>query len=249
MIYAVGDIHGYLGKLRSAHALIAADRSAHGGAEAPVIHVGDLVDRGPESRQVIDFLIEGIGSGEEWVVLKGNHDALFADFLSGGDGTSPRLRSGVTWQSQAMGGAATLASYGLKRKRLEREANFLNRARSKVPAAHREFLSQLPLWYRAEGLIFVHAGIRPGFPLEAQDEDDLLWIRDDFLWHMGPHEALIVHGHTPVEEPTHYGNRINIDTGAGWGQALVPVVFDGGDCFALTDAGRVQVKAPNEYYQ
>ena len=82
-------------------------------------------------------------------------------------------------------------------------------------------------------MIFVHAGIRPGFPIEAQDAEDLMWIRDEFLWQLNDHEALIVHGHTPVEAPTHYGNRVNIDTGAGWGRALVPVVFEGGVCHAL----------------
>ena len=83
---------------------------------------------------------------------------------------------------------------------------------------------------------------------EAQDDDDLMWIRNDFLWHSGSHGKLIVHGHTPVEEPTHYGNRINIDCGAGWGNPLVPVVLEGGACFALTEDGRQQVKAPGEYY-
>jgi len=96
----------------------------------------------------------------------------------------------------------------------------------------------LPLYHRANGMIFVHAGIRPGFEMDAQDDDDLVWIRDEFLWHVGPHEALIVHGHTPVDEPTHYGNRVNIDTGAGWGNPLIPVVFDKGKSYALTDEGR-----------
>jgi serine/threonine protein phosphatase 1 len=174
---------------------------------------------------------------------------LFLDFLEGGDGTNSRLRTGVTWQGKVMGGAPTLASYCGERRILERKGAYENRAREAVPEAHRAFLKSLPYWFRLEGTLFVHAGIRPGFPIDAQDEEDLMWIRNEFLRHMGPHEYLIIHGHTPVEEPTHYGNRINIDCGAGWDHDIVPVVLEGGACFALTPEGRRAVKAPGEYYQ
>ncbi len=244
MIYAVGDIHGHLDKLEASHARIAEDRARQGGAPGPVIHIGDLVDRGPDAKGVVQYLIDGIERGEDWLVLCGNHDRLFSDFLEGGDGTHPRLRGGLTWHHATMGGKATLESYGIKRKLLERDKAFGARARSKVPVAHREFLANLPLWHREGDMIFVHAGIRPGFPMDAQDEEDLMWIRDDFLWHLNDHEALIVHGHTPVDEPTHYGNRVNIDTGAGWGNPLVPVVFDDGRVFALRDTGREELKVP-----
>lgn len=249
MIYAVGDIHGHFDQLRRAHDLIAADQAAHGSEDAAVVHLGDLVDRGPDSRGVLEFLIEGRAAGKDWVVLRGNHDDLFLKFLEGGDGTNDRLRNGINWQSQIMGGAATLASYGVTKRVLEKRASFEARLRSVVPQAHREFLQSLPYWFETDGLLFVHAGIRPGFPMEAQDEDDLMWIRNDFLWHTGSHGPLIVHGHTPVDEPTHYGNRINIDCGAGWGNPLVPVVFENGACFALSDDGRSEVKAPRDYYQ
>lgn len=248
MIYAIGDIHGQLEMLEKAHGLISTDKAAHDAAAAAVVHLGDLVDRGPDSRGVIDYLVRGRDRGEDWVVLRGNHDQLFLDFLNGSDGTSDRLRTGITWQSKVMGGAATLASY-VERRMLESLRSYQERARSSVPAEHRRFLESLPFWFRTDGLLFVHAGIRPGFPIEAQDEEDLMWIRNDFLWHMGPYEDLIVHGHTPVEEPTHYGNRINIDCGAGWGNEIVPVVLDKGACFALTPEGRRPVKAPSEYYQ
>jgi serine/threonine protein phosphatase 1 len=248
MIYAIGDIHGHLDQLRRAHRLIAEDQAAHGGEHASIVHLGDLVDRGPDSRGVIDFLIEGRERHADWVVLRGNHDHLFLNFLEGGDGTDPHLRSDITWQGDIMGGADTLGSYGAVKRVLERRGAFESRARALVPTAHRRFLESLPFWFAFEGILFVHAGIRPGFPIEAQDDDDLMWIRNDFLWHNGSHGRLIVHGHTPVEEPTHYGNRINIDCGAGWGNPLVPVVLEGGACFALTDEGRRQVKAPGEYY-
>ena len=249
MIYAIGDIHGHLAQLERAHDLVARDKAEHGSKSEAVVHLGDLVDRGPDSRGVLDFLIHGRRNGEDWIVLRGNHDHLFLDFLKGRDGTDPHLREGVTWQSDVMGGAATLASYGVEKRVLERRGAYEARARAAVPNEHRDFLEDLPLWFKLEGVLFVHAGIRPGFPIEAQEDDDLMWIRNDFLWHTGPHESLIVHGHTPVEEPTHYGNRINIDCGAGWGNDLVPVVIDNGACFALTPEGRVPVKAPSEYYQ
>ena len=244
MIYAIGDIHGHFGKLGIAHDRIRADRAKHPSAKATVIHIGDLCDRGPQTREVIQFLIDGIAAGEDWLVLKGNHDQLFLDFLEGGDGTNRRLKQGLTWFHDVMGGKDTLASYGAKKSLLENDEKFRRRARKTVPEAHVAFLKALPVWCRAEGKVFVHAGIRPGFPLEAQDEEDLLWIRDEFLWHLDDHEALIVHGHTPVDDPTHYGNRVNIDTGAGWGSDLVPVVFDGPDCYALHADGREQLSVP-----
>ena len=244
MIYAIGDIHGHLDQLAAAHRTIAEDRARHPGKDAPVVHIGDLVDRGPDTKGVIQFLLDGLERGEDWITLTGNHDRMFAEFLAGGDGSHPRLRKGVTWRHSVVGGTATLASYGVRRKRLESESNFCRRARAAVPEAHAAFVRDLPLWYKLGGMIFVHAGIRPGFAMDAQDEDDLLWIRDEFLWHAGDHAALIVHGHTPVDEPTHYGNRVNIDTGAGWGNPLVPVVFDGDDCFALRETGREKLKVP-----
>lgn len=216
----------------------------HGMDKATIIHLGDLCDRGPATSKVIQYLIDGIASGKDWLVLKGNHDQLLIDFVAGGDGSNPHLKSGLNWLHSVMGGRATLASYGIKKSLLESQDAFIRRARTAVPAEHIDFLKNLPVWFRAEGMIFVHAGIRPGFPIEAQEEVDLLWIRDDFLWHLGDHEALIVHGHTPVDDPTHYGNRVNVDTGAGWGNPLVPVVFEDARCYALRKTGREELSVP-----
>lgn len=244
MIYAVGDIHGHYDKLHAAHDLIARDMQDRGIEQATVIHIGDLCDRGPETKKVIQYLIDGIAGGKDWLVLKGNHDQMLLDFVAGGDGSDPRLSKGTKWTHKVMGGLATLASYGVRRSLIESEQKFFRRARKAIPEAHIEFLKSLPVWLRAEGKIFVHAGVRPGFAIEMQEESDLLWIRDDFLWHLDDHEALIVHGHTPVDDPTHYGNRVNIDTGAGWGNPLVPVVFEDEDCFALRPEGRDTLSVP-----
>ena len=238
MIYAIGDIHGHLDRLKAAHALIAADRARAGGAAGRIVHVGDLVDRGPDAKGVIQFLIDGIAHGEDWIVLCGNHDRCFAEFLLCDSDSFEGIQNAWFWLSTGMGGRATLASYGLERDFPEDSASLFAQARSLVPDSHREFLAALPFWHREDGMIFVHAGIRPGIPMDEQDEDDLVWIREEFHWHRDDHEALIVHGHTPVHAPTHYGNRVNIDAGAAMGRPIVPVVFDGVDCHLLGARGR-----------
>lgn len=229
-IYAIGDIHGQLGQLERAHRLIRADRDRVQDESAPVVHVGDLCDRGPDTKGVIDFLISGIDRGENWIVLKGNHDWMMSEFLDGG--------LNGRWLSANIGGRATLASYGVDLHAHLDTANIHRAALETVPGAHRAFLRDLPLTYWQGDLFFCHAGIRPGVPLVDQREEDLLWIRDRFLYDPSDHGALIVHGHTPVEAVMHAGNHLNIDTGAGYGRTLVPVVIEGRDVWALTEAGR-----------
>lgn len=239
--YAIGDIHGQLDKLRAAHGLIAADRRLTGDEAAPVVHVGDLVDRGPDSRGVVDHLVAGLDAGAPWIVLKGNHDRMFAGFLDDPDYQDSGLRPELHWFDPRLGGATTLASYGVTGigARLIRDIHA--EARARVPAHHRAFLASSPLMHIRDATLFVHAGIRPGIDLHDQTEDDLVWIRRGFLEDPRDHGALVVHGHTTVEATTHYGNRLNIDTGAGYGRALSVVVIEGRDVWLLTDAGRVAV--------
>ncbi|HQU68121.1 MAG TPA: metallophosphoesterase family protein [Albidovulum sp.] len=240
-IYAIGDVHGQLEKLREVHALVRADfaASAHPGAE--IVHVGDLVDRGPDSRGVISYLIDGIAAGEPWVVLKGNHDRMFEGFMGDPDYHDPCLRPDLYWSHPRLGGDTTLASYGVHGAGERLFFDLHDDAIRNVPEAHRAFIRALPLMHRVPGLAFVHAGIRPGVPFEEQTEDDLLWIRQGYLDDSRDHGVLIVHGHTPVEAVTHYGNRLNIDTGAGYGRALSVVVIEGSQVWQLTPAGRVPV--------
>jgi serine/threonine protein phosphatase 1 len=113
-----------------------------------------------------------------------------------------------------------------------------------VPEAHRRFVRDLALMHRVGGIVFVHAGLRPGVPLDQQAEDDLLWIRREFLEDTRDHGGLVVHGHTPVDAVTHYGNRLNLDTGAGYGRPLSVVVIEDGAVWQLTKAGRVAVRPP-----
>jgi len=234
-IYAVGDIHGQLEMLLSALELIERD----GGVDAEIVFLGDLVDRGPNSRGVVEHLLQGQAAGRRWHVLKGNHDRIFERFVTSGFQYDPRIKSGLGWLDRRMGGIATLESYGVTGARDPATDAIQRAARDLVPQAHVDYLHNLPLWHRHQDLLFVHAGIAPGIALEAQTEDDLVWIRVPFLDFTAPHPWLVVHGHTALEYPQHFGNRIDLDGGAGYGRAIIPAVFEGRDCWLLGDRGRM----------
>ncbi|MDX5401492.1 MAG: metallophosphoesterase [Rhodobacterales bacterium] len=233
-LYVLGDIHGQIGMLDTALERIVAD----GGADAPLISLGDLVDRGPGSRAVIDTLMQGQAAGRDLTVLKGNHDLLFQRFLEDGRIHDPRVLSGVDWLNPRLGGRATLASYGVAADDGRDPADILQEARSAVPPDHLAFLRDMPLHHERDGKLFVHAGIAPGVPLADQTEDDLLWIRGPFLNHTGAHPWLVVHGHMALDAPAHYGNRINLDSGAGYDRPMTVAVFEGGQVWTLHDDGR-----------
>jgi serine/threonine protein phosphatase 1 len=235
--YAIGDIHGHIDLLKAAHDRIADDMAHHG--NGPIIHVGDLVDRGPDCRGVIDHLARGIARGENWVVLKGNHDRMFARFLRDPHEPEPGLRADLGYLNPKIGGAATLASYGVRNAADRPVKPVHEEAVAAVPASHRGFVEALPVMHRFGDAVFVHAGIRPGVELVDQNETDLLWIRGPFLDDPLPHGPLIVHGHTAIDRPTHYGNRLNIDSGAAYGGPLSAVVIEGRSAFHLTAKGRI----------
>ena len=233
-IYAIGDIHGHLDKLEEVIDHILAD----GGHDAEVVFLGDLVDRGPDSKGVIDFVLNGQKQGRNWAVLTGNHDRMFRYFLEPSPRVDMRLRPDLYWLHARLGGRETLASYGLHFDEETRLSEIHAAARAAVPAEHVAFLTNLPYFKQHDDLLFVHAGVRPGVPLEAQSVDDLCWIRDDFLTHTAPHPWLVVHGHTPVDHPSHYGNHVNLDTGAGYGHAVTAAVFEDGNVWVLGTGGR-----------
>lgn len=236
--YAIGDIHGHLGLLLAAHQRIAEDRARTGDHEAPVVHLGDVVDRGPDSHGVIAHLMAGMAAGQPWVVLKGNHDRMFARFVADPVEPEPGLRSDLSWLHPRLGGAATLSSYGVRAAGDRPVARVHADARALVPQLHLDWLETRPaLWQRGEA-VFVHAGIRPGVPLEDQDETDLVWIRDGFLDDPRDHGFLVVHGHTALDAPQHYGNRVNLDSGAAYGGPLTAAVIEGRQVHVLTAQGR-----------
>ena len=242
MLYAIGDIHGQSAQLDSALALIEAD----GGRDAPHVFLGDLPDRGPDTKGVIDRLMAGQAAGRDWTVILGNHDRMFLRFVRDGVEHDPAITSGKGWLFPALGGPATLASYGVAGadESADRTA-LLAEARAAVPRAHLDWLAERPLWHRAQGHLFVHAGIRPGVPIEDQSEEDLIWIRDGWLDDTRDHGEMVVHGHTALDHPRHEGNRINLDGGAGYGRPLVPAVLDGGLWFILSEAGRRPLAPPH----
>lgn len=240
--YAIGDVHGQADKLRAAHRLIRADRARTGDDAAPVVHLGDLVDRGPASAEVVDYLRRGPVSGGPWVTLKGNHDFMFTLFLDDPGAHDPGLRPGLDWLDPRLGGAATLESYGITEAGARPRAEVHAEALSRVPRAHRDWIAGLPLILRRGAAVLVHAGVRPDVPLDAQADTDLMWIRRPFLDHAGDFGALVLHGHTPVERVTHFGNRVALDTGAGYGGPVSVVVIEGTEVSLLTPEGRAPVE-------
>ena len=238
-LYAIGDIHGRLGLLKSAHDLIAEDDAAHGGG-GTIIHVGDLLDRGPDSCGVVEHLMRGQAEGRPWIVLRGNHDRFLPHFARQPGWIDAGLGSGKHWLDHAsLGGSETLASYGIIHEgdHARTHAEVLR----EVPEAQLRWLESLPLWHLTPQALFVHAGIRPGVDLARQTEQDLLWIRNGFLDDRTDHGALVVHGHTVVDHVTHFGNRLAIDTGAAYGGPLSAVVFDRGGPQLLTADGRARI--------
>ena len=239
-IYAIGDIHGQLDMLKAAHDRIAADKAREGTSDALVVHIGDLGDRGPDTKGTLEWLIAGRDAGAPFVFIRGNHDRLMESFLDP-EAFEGTVHAKFDWLQDNLGGALTLASYGVPVGRLARRAAMRKAALAAIPTEHREFLANLTPYHLTGDHLFVHAGIRPGIPIKQQSEADLTWIRTEFLDDARDHGPLVVHGHTPVRRVEHAGNRVNIDTGAGFDRALSAVAIEGRAVFELTDAGRVAV--------
>jgi calcineurin-like phosphoesterase family protein len=206
-IYAVGDIHGRADLLSRLFAHIDHDLQERPSADAVEVFLGDYVDRGSNSRQVIELLIER-RRRRETIFLKGNHEECVLKFLS-----DPTVLS--EWKN--IGGLNTVLSYGVvptRRDDPQSQQEIATALGHSLPESHRQFLESLALSFTCGDFFFVHAGVRPGVPLQQQSQHDLLWIREDFLLHEEPFGKVIVHGHTPASEPDIRPNRINIDTGA-----------------------------------
>ncbi len=223
-IYAIGDIHGRADLLRRLHQLIHEDAYRRQAPRNVVIYLGDYIDRGDASPEVIELLLDEPLPGFLSVHLKGNHEDTLLRFL--GD-----TGIGASWM--LYGGADTLASYGVRPppftggegeiERVQREL------RTRLPERHRRFLAGLKLIHEEGDYLFAHAGVRPGVPLDRQQEEDLLWIRDEFLLSDAEFGKIIVHGHTITERPDVQRNRIGIDTGAFASGTLTCLVLEGTD--------------------
>jgi len=206
-IYAIGDIHGRADCLARAHDSIDRDIARRGGRQGAIeIYLGDYVDRGPNSRGVIDRLV--LRSLDARVVLlRGNHEVIMESFLRG-------EAAFEDWRS--VGGLETVLSYGVDARTLLANGGAI-RPRDlaeRLPATHLQFFASLRDVLRLGHYCFVHAGLRPGVPIERQTLGDMTWIRDDFLNYSGDFGFVVIHGHTPVPAIEFLPNRVNIDTGA-----------------------------------
>ncbi|MBL8555993.1 MAG: serine/threonine protein phosphatase [Phenylobacterium sp.] len=224
LVYAVGDVHGYAAALKALLADIARDAEASRPAETPLlVFVGDYVDRGPDSRGVIDLILETEASGRfEVVALKGNHEDALLRFLE-----EPAYAS--SWIGNW--GETTIISYGIVPPE-PHDTAACERAQARFAAAfpegHRAFLGRLALQQTVGDYLFVHAGVRPGVALDAQIPRDLMWIRYDFLECADDFGKVVVHGHTPsAGRPEIKANRINIDTGVYFTGLLTAVRLEG----------------------
>ena len=218
-LYAIGDIHGCAELLDRLMALIAKEEAA-ATAHLQLVFLGDYLDRGPDSLGVLDRLIAVRKARPDSIFLKGNHEAGFLDFLK-----SPAdFAEWLHW-----GGAETLESYGVERPWARPVEDLAADIAERLPPSHLAFLQGLELFRVFGDYLFVHAGVRPGVPLEAQEERDLLWIRGEF--HHAPPEArpdkVVVHGHQPTRNPVDAGWRIGVDTGACFNGRLTAVVLEG----------------------
>jgi serine/threonine protein phosphatase 1 len=223
VVYAIGDIHGRLDLLDKMEAAIAADISVTRPAQPLICYLGDYVDRGPHSAQVLDRLCMAGGDGVDRVFLKGNHEDRMIDFL-----VAP-AKNGPAWMK--FGSREALESYGLTAPENIDDADWVGLRDSfdaALPESHRAFLDTLAISFRWDEYLLVHAGLDPERPATAQTAHDLMWIREPFLSSECDWGFTVVHGHVIVDEPVFHTNRIGIDTGAYQSGCLTCLVITQG---------------------
>lgn len=217
-VYAIGDVHGRFDLLRPLLDKITQDIAGADGCR--IVFLGDYIDRGADSRAVLDTLVAGVGE-RGWTCLKGNHEAMLLAALDGS----------MEWDVWlANGGTETLFSYGISSREMitaGKSHELGDAVLAAMPAAHIDFMRNLDITLTLGDYFFCHAGVRPGIPLDRQSAGDLLWIRDSFTQSTADHGKRIVHGHTPTMEPEILPNRINVDTGAYLTNRLSCVVLEG----------------------
>ena len=221
-IYAVGDIHGRADLLETLLQTIRQDAMRQPAKGRPIlIFLGDYIDRGFQSKEVIDLLLGDLVSPFETHFLKGNHEAAMLRFLG-----EPAI--GPRWAE--FGGAETLVSYGVRpprsRTSLDEWAAASEQLNNVLPPTHLAFLMNLKVNVRIGDYMFVHAGVRPGVDLGLQSEQDMLWIREEFLNDRRPLGAVVVHGHTPATRPHRDSRRVGVDTGAYLSGRLTAARFE-----------------------
>ena len=213
MIYAIGDIHGCFNHLINLLDLVNPDLEKN-----KLVFVGDYLDRGPQASKVVDFIIDlkKKHNPENIICLMGNHERMFLDFLQGQEEMFFILN----------GGASTAVSYW---------GSHWERSERLLPPEHDDFFATLKLYYETDDYIFVHGGLRPGLPLAAQKEEDLLWIRREFIVSEFNFGRRVIFGHTPVRTPLVLPNKIGIDTGAVYGNKLTCVLLPEEKFFSVAE--------------
>ena len=226
--YAIGDVHGRLDRLTDLLERIKRDNAARDPAKTWVIFLGDLVDRGPDSKGVLDLLIQQPPDFGRTVFLAGNHEEAFLKVIGGDASIVP------AWLMY--GGRECAQSYGVSGGWMlaATPEAIISEVRRTVPRSHVEFLSSMGDSFSFGDYVFVHAGVRPGVPLEAQSQHDLRWIREGFLDDESDHGCVIVHGHTIVDAVEERPNRIGIDTGAYRTGILTAIGIEGSERWFLS---------------
>lgn len=226
-VYAIGDIHGHAGLLAELLDEIERDNANRPAARVRIVILGDIIDRGPESAKLLEVLLPAIG--ENFIVLKGNHEELMVAAYRG------NVEAMDVWLS--VGGTETLHSLGVERSAITRAdlGSTLDAMRSAVPFGLISSLEALPTSIPIGDYFFCHAGVRPKVPLSAQTDRDLLWIRDQFTSSTRFHGAVVVHGHTICERGVDIRpNRISVDTGAHRTGILSAVALEGDQKWAIS---------------
>lgn len=220
-IYAIGDIHGCVDLLDSLHARIARDLERAPADHPLIVYLGDYVDRGPDSCGVLERLSAPPPAGVARTLLMGNHEAMLLRFLA-------EPETGAQWRR--FGGMETLLSYRVDVPRALAQgglAALRDAFAQRFPPHHLRLLQELEVSLALGDYFFCHAGVRPGVPLDHQRETDLLWARDMFLDCDADFGKVVVHGHTPAEQPERRRNRIGVDTGAYATHRLTCVALEG----------------------
>ncbi len=220
-LYAIGDIHGRRDLLEKLLSQIDADDAARGPAKTSLILLGDLMDRGPDSRGVIELLMKLSAATTTVTVLAGNHEELMIRAYEGDRAIASTFNRA--------GGKETMMSYGVTAEQYEAWdlGELVDNVRHFVPADHIDFLKGFKNWHKARDYLFVHAGIRPGVPIEEQDSADLRWIRGGFIDSNEDFGAMVIHGHTITKTVDECANRIGIDTGAFASGVLTAIGIEG----------------------
>jgi serine/threonine protein phosphatase 1 len=230
-VYAIGDVHGRFDLLQDLIARIEADNAERRPVDVHVVMLGDLIDRGPQTREIIDFFLNGAPGFAKWHFIMGNHEEMLLKLIDQPD-------SALMPQFLRYGGRETFESYGAPQRVLDTPDLYSpDTLPFYVPEEHRLFMRRMDDGFLVGDYFFTHAGIRPGVALDEQEQQDLRWIRKDFLDSEADHGMVVIHGHTVQDEVEIRPNRIGIDTGAYASGKLTAVGLEGTERWFIQTEG------------